>query len=185
MIKCYANANANLATFVSKINVESMTDCYCISQNKLTWESTLLLPVWSLEFLLSNAVISPRLLRLLLWDFPTSDLLLLLEGSTGNVVDWLDEWGLDLLGCCLLVRRGGESSWSDFLSPEKYRECSPLVGGSWGGSIILLFQIKRIIFRQGSIFLYTHRHIGAAQYKNKHYCPADLTTAHLVCFSED
>lgn len=127
MIKCYANANAILATFVSKINAESMTDCYCISQNKLTWESTLLLPVWSLEFLLSNAVISPRLLRLLLWDFPTSDLLLLLEGSTGNVVDWLDEWGLGLLGCCLLVRRGGESSWSDFLSPEKYRECSPLV----------------------------------------------------------
>lgn len=67
-------------------------------------------------------LISPRLLRLLLWDFPTSNLLLLV-GSTGNEADWLEalhEGGLVQLVCCLLVQGGGESTWSDFLSTEKY-----------------------------------------------------------------
>jgi len=77
-------------------------------KSKPTWESTPLLPVWSLEFLSSNAVISPRLQ---LWDSPTFDLLLLPRGR--SVPEALREGELDLLACCLT---GGESRCSDLSS---------------------------------------------------------------------
>lgn len=84
------------------------------SEPELTWGFSLLFPdLWTLQSILSAAVVSPRLLRLLLWDF-------LICAHTGRLDWWTDTGenprdalsvgGLDLLLGCVLL--SPTQSWS-------------------------------------------------------------------------